>query len=490
MRKILLYIYLILSFAYASNAFGTGATGREICESDPLNVCVDAGDDCNECISREELLRRESGNQVNLNTELESDCYAVGKRYDIMSNKCVEIVGGIKSEYKKRDAKGGANDDEEGTEKKLSSFQGCEKEAKDTENSCDAGKNSGMNSVMGMLDMMTKQLGQATSGSIELACSKLGTISQTASVAMTGYKMNCTNSILACENACDAEKNETNYFEMMRLKKKCTAMNVKVQDAGFSINSLVATNLNSKKCEQLAMNSPDYWCKKDPNSIMCTAGKPVDCSNPTLAKTNAVCICRSNPRDAVCNTLTAGQIKGGASSPNVGGGIEGGTSGKDSGNLSMGNSADGSIPFGDGTLGKPGDGGEPMGFKGGSGGMGSGGMGSGGGRNSYAQQGKNGESAINTKVIGGYGYGGGSGAGGMGSSGSGRTGSAPGGSGYYNGMQGQQKVDLKQFLPGGQFDPQRNIAGIAGPDGITGPNSDIWLKVKNRYGSIMRSLRP
>lgn len=489
MNKILLYIYFVLSFLFAFNASGMGATPKEICESNTANVCVDEA--CSECISREEMAEREAKNQDYSNAELEADCNAVGKRYDLMSNKCVDLVGALKPDVDATKAAGATTTDEEVTDKKLSSLAGCKENYNSAESACDAGKNSGMSNVMGMLDLMTKQLGAATSGSIELACSKLGTISQTASVAMTGYKMNCTNAILSCENSCDAEKNEIDYTELSKLKKKCTAMNVKVQDAGYSINSLVATNLNSKKCEELAMNSPDYWCKKDPNSVMCTAGKPVDCSNPTSAKTNAVCICRANPRDAVCNPLTAGQINGGASSPNLGGGIEGGTSGKDSGSLSLGSASDGSSPFGDGTVGPPGTGGEPPGFKGGSGGMGGGGSGGGGGKNSYTQQSKNGESGINTKVIGGYGYGGGNAAGGMGSgSGNGRTGTASGGNGYYNGMQGQQKVDLKQFLPGGQFDPQRNIAGIAGPDGITGPNSDIWAKVKNRYGSIMRTLRP
>jgi hypothetical protein len=51
-------------------------------------------------------------------------------------------------------------------------------------------------------------------------------------------------------------------------------------------------------------------------------------------------------------------------------------------------------------------------------------------------------------------------------------------------------VDLKQFLPGGQMDPSRGLAGAAGPDGITGPNSDIWKKIKMRYYSVTPSLLP
>jgi hypothetical protein len=80
----------------------------------------------------------------------------------------------------------------------------------------------------------------------------------------------------------------------------------------------------------------------------------------------------------------------------------------------------------------------------------------------------------------------------MGGGSSGSSGS--GGSGYQSsgGSNGNQKmaVDLKQFLPGGKQDPSRSLAGISGPDGITGPNSDIWLKVNTRYRSVGPSMKP
>jgi hypothetical protein len=33
------------------------------------------------------------------------------------------------------------------------------------------------------------------------------------------------------------------------------------------------------------------------------------------------------------------------------------------------------------------------------------------------------------------------------------------------------------------MDPRvnRGLAGITGPDGITGPHTDIWKKIQNRY---------
>jgi hypothetical protein len=53
--------------------------------------------------------------------------------------------------------------------------------------------------------------------------------------------------------------------------------------------------------------------------------------------------------------------------------------------------------------------------------------------------------------------------------------------------------DLRQFLPGGLRDPLKNrgIAGqIVGQDGMTGPHSDIWKQINNRYQAKRASLIP
>ena len=82
-----------------------------------------------------------------------------------------------------------------------------------------------------------------------------------------------------------------------------------------------------------------------------------------------------------------------------------------------------------------------------------------------------------------------------------------GGGGSYNGSEGRSrglgglwnrftkaigtnKPDLRQFLPGGRLDPNRGVAGSSGPDGITGPHSNIWQKVQNRYKVVSPSLIP
>jgi hypothetical protein len=105
--------------------------------------------------------------------------------------------------------------------------------------------------------------------------------------------------------------------------------------------------------------------------------------------------------------------------------------------------------------------------------------GSGGGG---AADGKGGDGAQAQGVIVNAGFrGGGSGGWGGGSGGSNNGGGSarPG-----EAKAGATGPSLRDFLPGGGLDPKRanrGLAGISGPDGITGPHSDIWKKVQNRY---------
>lgn len=59
----------------------------------------------------------------------------------------------------------------------------------------------------------------------------------------------------------------------------------------------------------------------------------------------------------------------------------------------------------------------------------------------------------------------------------------------YEGLRGGGP-DLRKFLPGAALDPKRGIAGASGPDGLTGPHSDLFGKITNRYHIIESSLLP
>jgi hypothetical protein len=207
-------------------------------------------------------------------------------------------------------------------------------------------------------------------------------------------------------------------------------------------------------------------------------GSVVDCST-TAGQSNPVCICQINPSAPQCASDTSG----------FNAGIGSGSGGADAGNLDL-SKFGGPGGFGDGGTGifpagaGPGEGGLGGSLQKGGSGRGNA-QESGGGSNGRggAAAGGPGGSGINTKIIGGYGVGG-SGGGGSG-----------GGSGYSRGNTGGYGAgagnpNLKQYLPGGKMDPSRSIAGETGPDGITGPNTDIWKKVKTRYFAKKPSLLP
>jgi hypothetical protein len=135
----------------------------------------------------------------------------------------------------------------------------------------------------------------------------------------------------------------------------------------------------------------------------------------------------------------------------------------------------------------PTGGGSPRAAQGGGGG-GHGGFG--GGSGAPKAGGKPGSTAtgsgLNTKILSGFA-----------SAQCGAGGYRPSGGGYDSpstsaggGASSNAAVDLKKFLPGGQMDPARGIAGISGPDGITGPNSNLWEKVNIRYQEFSANLLP
>jgi hypothetical protein len=239
---------------------------------------------------------------------------------------------------------------------------------------------------------------------------------------------------------------------------------------------------------------PDFLkCQANPALPGCeiyNTGR-VDCSNPTMAATNKVCICATNPREPIClNSQSAG---GGSS-----GGISSGASGKidPSSRLaekSAGKDFGGDIPDGPSIAqGKPNGSGGAESLDGKQGGGASLGGGGGGGGEGPASGSKAQQASAEAAVHGGF-YSGNSGGTRFGFGGSGSSGASGmrfGGSPALTAEGLPEGPDLRKFLPGGQFDPKRGISGVGGADGLTGPNSNNWEKIKNRYQVMSPTLLP
>ncbi len=376
----------------------------------------------------------------------------------------------------------------------------CNTQVDTTTTACDSEQDSGMNSAVSMASNVANLIGQSTSSSVVAACGQMGAISAGANAAITAYRFNCMNDVSSCNESCAEVQTflkENNYCSNLTgstipdqagginerakdYRKTCNSFNDKVAEAQNAMNNLAATTLNSTQCAALASGtSMADLCVTNPALIGCSSITNVDCSNPTMS-TNRVCVCAANPLDPTCNNsqnasnpnpVSNGWI-GGSTPTTNGDGL--GLSGADLNGLAGIEHGTPGSGGGDSVDGKQG-GGANIGGGGGGGGL----AGDGGGRGGAGSE--------MPQVNAGF-YGGG-GSGSFGSSSRYGGGSGGGANGASAGNAGGP--NLRQFLPGGKYDPKlRGLAGLSGPDGITGPHSNIWQKVQNRYQVMSPSLLP
>lgn len=379
----------------------------------------------------------------------------------------------------------------------------CDEEFRAAEESCDSKNNSQMNSVSNTASQLSVALGSQSAASITAACSTMGTLAGAANAAVAAYRMMCSSAISSCKSAC-AEM--ASYVEQNRtclsvvgysgvpaesaLKSKverCDQFQNNVEEANQAITNLIGTAKNASQCSNstaATVGDIPVICQTNPTMVGCASTTAKDCTDPTQAATNLVCICSVNPTSEKC-------IKGMNSSG--GAGVGGGNTDFSSrlpdattGGIGAGDLNDlpeimhGKAASGRGGAAADGKmGGAPVGGGGGGADSGVPPLGGGGGAGS-------GEDKYGTSGF----YGGGGRGGGFGTPGSARAGASGSGGAAGAGANANVNPDLRKFLPGGQFDPKRGMAGADGLDGITGPNTNIWMKIQNRYRVMSPTLLP
>lgn len=373
----------------------------------------------------------------------------------------------------------------------------CASEAGSIESSCDENKNQETSSLTASLSNMTSQLSSVGASSVVASCNKMAQVAAAANVALTALKKTCSSSISSCTSSCNqasqyAQSNASclqtggmNTSEAQEHIRVCSSYTNKVNEMGKALSNALATGLNAQQCAEMASSGLDKFCQKYPTNLACTNVNPNDCSNPASAN-NKVCICVSNPRSPDCIgaqsvasvdlSSTSIDASSRLDSPAVSAGYDDLASNRDIGMGARTASAYGS----------------PVDGKQGGSGVGSGGAGSAGGASGAGGSSGSPGAALETNVNGGY-YGGGrGGAGGVVMA---ATPGVPGGAvtgapNAYAGAAGSGP-DLRQFLPGGsRHMASRGMGGLTGPDGITGPHTNIWVKIKNRYQHLSHTLSP
>ncbi len=349
-----------------------------------------------------------------------------------------------------------------------------------------------------------------TSGASGLdACSDVAQSASAVQAALTGVQGNCSVYYSACQSSCqsasaavtDAKKRYSatqpeaisSYEQRAKsAKSQCAKGAAYLKDLNSNIQQVASQYQKSAACaeQQSASGISFEACLKDPSVKGCEVygiQTYQDCSNPTYAASNLTCVCLANPADSRCKSSSSLSKLG---------------------NPSLGNASSHSDPTGSNFLNDDSFGGpsyEPPQIEGqnnpqqGKGslaaGAGGGALGGGGSDlNTPPEKWKPGagKSGYSTDIL--KSSKGGLMGPGMGSKyGNGQL-QVPA-AGISTGPFGRLKnklnqVDLRQFLPGGSFDPRRQVAGVTGPDGITGPFSDNFKKINLRYLNVKTTLMP
>ncbi len=325
--------------------------------------------------------------------------------------------------------------------------------------SCNSQSQSWMGNINQVVDMAGPALAQAKPNAT--TCSGIAAASVGAKGSLATFAVMCNSASSNCAKACVGTD-----AQIATMAKECKAKATSAQQAQQRIQSAVQSLQASVATCQAAFGDINGQAQAH-----CQA-------NPSA--------CAINTPGGIAGSAIPADQAGGAMNPGLNSNGSGGPGGSGTGFNLNDIGADGEEGIGQIAPSKPGE--DIGGAKGGAGVAGGGsGQGGDGGNGSGGKK----EGLLSNILSGFFGGGGGSGGGGFKSwFGGGNKGDA------YFGNQpkaGKGTPDLRQFLPGGANDPNRHrgIAGqFIGRDGMTGPHSDIWKNINNRYQNKRASLLP
>ena len=339
----------------------------------------------------------------------------------------------------------------------------CIQAKEETLSACDSDSKSwmsGINDVVATLGPAVNQIDSSTCGGIAAAQSG-------AAASLATFQSMCNSAMKKCTQACTGSTIPSDVSALATCKK----MGVSAAEANKSAASAMMTLKGSVTQCQNAFGDMSQQA-----TAYC-ASNPASCANKPMVNAQSL--------------APQGDQAGGTPVPNLGTEGVGGLTGKGSGGLNIGDLGDDS-GGGIGTINpsKPGE--DPGGNKGG------GHVGSSGGGQGDAGGGRGGggkREGLISNILSGFFGSGGSGGGSGGGFFSKLFGGGNKSDAYAANNPNLKKVgpDLRQFLPGGLHDPNRNrgIAGqFIGQDGMAGPHSDIWKNINNRYQFKRASLVP
>ncbi|KHD88725.1 MAG: hypothetical protein OM95_07985 [Bdellovibrio sp. ArHS] len=189
----------------------------------------------------------------------------------------------------------------------------CESATLKAQSSCD--ESGSLNDKLSNLASTTAILGgQKSAMGIQESCTKMASYMKGANAALMAYRQLCNGGIAACVSACSASltprcKSGTASASVLGEAREamtgnlgsCRAFSSKMAEANAALQNYALIQSNAQSCAMLTTGTgttPEI-CKNDPSFPGCSAQEKMDCSNPVMAS-NKVCICSKTPNDPVC----------------------------------------------------------------------------------------------------------------------------------------------------------------------------------------------
>lgn len=383
----------------------------------------------------------------------------------------------------------------------------CLSTTETTAQSCDENNSPELQQTGGQAQQQSTAPG-SDDAAVQQACGQAGGLSQSAKKAMTSFRDSCSGALEQCRSACSelatflreptclsaiGKSQATAETEASSLERDCTRHQAEVDSAEKSISNYSNTGTGAAACQAAAAgtsapkeaeeeNEKKTFCDANPSYPGCANSQAAaNCDDPSQAN-NKVCVCSKNPGHAMClgtqsmeQSSVSNSVDSDSRLPSSQADIGGGDN-PDLPGINMGERVGGE---------------DGVGIDGRQGGAAVGNSSVGGG--SGSSQRSAGSSGEGPPIIpGGSGTYGGGGSGGMGYASGSSAAYAAAGARSGNKVTADGSPDLRQFLPGGRLDPRREqgMAGGVGKDGITGPHSSNWDKIKNRYEMLKGTLAP
>ena len=388
-------------------------------------------------------------------------------------------------------------------------YSKCQAESQIAVATCDVQNDLEMTAFEQTVNQATAVAAQQ-SAAIMSSCADMMRLSQNATTTVTAFKTRCQSAQTSCYDSCARLKTfiaERGRSCFPHLDSAQVAEAMAPYDQSANTNRSTCEALTSRITEATkavneygTMVSTSALCRDQTDGLSAGNGLPAVCrtdpNDPSCKPTSANCSEGTCPDSSSRNEMAASNASGSGGAYGDAG-SRGPQSGRDgNGGGGSGSGSGGGPDFGGGpgfamTPGKPSGGNTGSVTEGRQGGeaalasaSGNGRGGSGSANNGMRAPEMADGSNDHSVIIGIYGGGQGGSAYGGAKNANGAAVAGMGGAG-----RNPSSAELQKFLPGGQK-AQRYINGASGPDGITGPHSNIWMKIQNRYQSESSNLMP